>query len=242
MKRWLWFILALLISTGTYFTIRYGLRPKPIPILNPTSFENLEQVGAVIYRRLRQEILNERLILLGSSAEITGFEELWNGFLKTAVADKIKIDVFFQRENVSQPLSPAPWETILFNDSMLQSGVFFSQVKARLKAGHLVVIHGLNFEVTHLVKTSISRELDAVTQHPVLAISTWGLTLKPDEQEKLRAQCLMSIEEHVGDMTLGCVRARVAKTLLKKKRGTLPIWAVMQRHGLKEYLLFIHRD
>ena len=59
MKRWIWFLVSIFISTGVYFTLRYGLRPKPIPVLNATEFNEAQQIGAVVYKRLRQEIRGE---------------------------------------------------------------------------------------------------------------------------------------------------------------------------------------
>src|SRR5262245_22285128 len=103
MKRVLWILLALALSTGVYFTIRYGLRPKPIPILNVTEFSNGEQIGAVIYRRLRQNIRQERLVVLGSLPELAVSADVWNGFLKTAVEDKVRVDAFFQWPNLAVP-------------------------------------------------------------------------------------------------------------------------------------------
>src|SRR4051812_29027396 len=83
MSRWFWIAASVLISTLIYFTIRYGLSPKPIPVMNLTQFQNEEQIGADLYRRLRQNIRQERLLVLGSSADIPQIQSLWTGFLKT---------------------------------------------------------------------------------------------------------------------------------------------------------------
>ena len=241
MKRWLWFFSALLISTGVYFTIRYGLRPKPIPVLNPTLFENPQQIGAVIYKRLRQEILTERILLLGSDPQLLGYQEVWTGLLKTALADDVKIDVFYQRENLEAPESVGRWESIPFNLSMIGTVEFIAQVSARMNAGHLVVIHALTSEVSHLMQDSLSRGFDKAIQHPVLALSTIALTLQPGEQERLQSKCLGPASEPDGLSRMECAEARVTKTLMKKKPLPGNIWAVMERHGLKEYLVFVHR-
>src|SRR3954470_22627530 len=97
-KRWIFFLVSMIVSTGVYFTIRYGLRPKPIPVMNATSFNQPGEIGAVIYRRLRQEIRAERVLLLGSTPELSDYDEVWTGLLKTAAADNVNVPVFFQRE------------------------------------------------------------------------------------------------------------------------------------------------
>ncbi|MGZ3723411.1 MAG: hypothetical protein ACXVA9_10800 [Bdellovibrionales bacterium] len=239
MKRWIWFLVSIIISTGVYFTLRYGLRPKPIPVLNATEFSEAQQIGAVIYKRLRQEIRGERVLLLGSTPEMQEYEQVWTGLLKTAVADQVKISVLFQHEGLKIPALEGAWETIPYSDQMIQSGELLAMVKTHLQSGKLVVIHGASTEVSHLMKASLSRILDGELGRPVLALSTLSLSLKPEEQSSLQAQCMSS--ENDSQMRIECAEARVSKILTKKKPAEGKLWAVMERHGLKEYLIFIHR-
>src|SRR5579872_4491460 len=99
MKRWIWFAVSIFISTSVYFTIRYGLRPKPIPVMNASEFERPEQIGAVIYKRLYEEVGSERVLLLGSDkAIVQPSASMWTGFLLTARAAHTAVSVIFQRE------------------------------------------------------------------------------------------------------------------------------------------------
>jgi hypothetical protein len=214
----LWIVLSIVISTGAYFTIRYGLRPKAIPVMNATEFAEYQEVGAVVYRRLRQDVRNERVVLLGSSP---GQEDVWKGFLKTALADGIKIDVL---------------ET--FSDEMLRNGQLVQQIKAGLKPGHLVVVQGPTAQISHMIRDSLSRMLDETLQRPVLAISTLALTLKPEDQSALQTECVNAQKK--ANTRIECAKWRVGKILLKKKFDNGRIWAVMEQHGLKEFLIFIH--
>jgi hypothetical protein len=239
MKRWLWILAAIFISTLVYSTIRYGLRPKPIPVLNPTEFEDLQQIGAVVYKRLRQNIRPERLIVLGSSRELAGYENIWLGFLKTASADQVKIDVFFQHEGVSLPADIGGWETLPFNESMVHSGDLVKLVRDRLQVGHLVVVHGLSEEVSHLIKDSLSRQLDEVVHHPVLSLSTLPVSSKANDAEAVNPDCLNPAAAPDGLVRFECAKARVAKAMLKKRLAEDKIWGVMERHGLQEYLIFV---
>ncbi len=240
MKRWLWILAAVLISTVVYSTIRYGLRPKPIPVLNATEFENPEQIGAVIYKRLRQNIRPERLIVLGSTADLTSSPYIWLGFLKSASADQIKIDVLFQREGLSLLPGNQPWEVLPYGPAAVASGELQKQVQQHLQAGHMVVVHGLTGEVSHLMKDSLSRQLDKIVRHPVLALSTIALSLRTDDIESLQERCLKPSLDDEAVVRLECTEMRVSRTLAKKKPQPGKIWAVMERHGLEEYLVFVH--
>ena len=239
LKRWMWFLVSIFISTGVYFTLRYGLRPKPIPVLNATEFAAAPEVGAVIYKRLRQEIRGERVLLIGSTPELADYEQVWTGLLKTALADEVKISAFFQHEGLKSPEVTGGYEIVPFSDHMLQSGELLAMIKSKIQAGQLVVIHSAASEVSHLMSASLSRMLDGELGRPVLALTALGLTLKSEEQNTLQTQCIST--DNDSKTHLECAELRVGKVLAKKKMTPGKLWAVMERHGLKEYLLFIHR-
>ena len=239
MKRWLWFLVSILISTGVYFTIRYGLRPKPIPVMKPTEFANTQEIGAVVYKRLRQEIRAERVLILGSSIHLQNYAEVWTGLLKSALADQVKVPVLFQREGLESALPDGGAEVVTFNERMLHSGELLSLIKARMGSCRLIVIHSATDEVSHLIKDSLSRGLDALSQRPVISLSNLALSLRPEDIDALQAGCLNSAEDN--RLKLECAEVRVSKIMLKKKLNANLFWAVVERHGLKEYLIFIHR-
>lgn len=236
MKRWLWFLVSIVISTGVYFTIRYGLRPKPIPVMNATEFAESAQIGAVIYKRLRQEIRAEKVILLGSTPDLADYEQVWAGLLKTALADQLKIPVLFQHESLKVPAVGDAIEVIPYSNYMLQSGELVALIQKRIASGALVVVHDSTPEVSHLMKASLSRALDTAVGHPVLSLSSLGLSLKPEEVQVLGTQCLSAQP----NMRIECAEWRISKILVKKSLAPEKLWAVMERHGLKEYLVFIH--
>jgi hypothetical protein len=242
MKRILWIVLAVALSTGVYFTIRYGLRPKPIPILNPTEFSNPEQIGAVIYRGLRQNIRQERLVVLGSMPELSVSAEIWNGFLKTAAADKVNIDVFYQWPNVAVPETANKMGLISLTEADIQSGDFANQVRQKLNRGHVVIVHTLTSEASHLVKDSLARRLERMPTGPLLSLSIAPFAVTDAGVEALAEHCNLAKEQDDGDQRLECATYRVSKKFVKKKLEPFKLWAAMERHGLKEYLLFVHQS
>jgi len=235
MQRWLWFFFSILISTSVYFTIRYGLRPKPIPVINATEFEQPPQIGAVIYRGLREEVRSEHVLLLGSDMNLADSGQVWTGFLKTALADHVEIPVIFQREGVS-PIEGEGIQIVPYSEQMVTSGELIKQIKSRVQPGQLVIIHGTTDEMSHLHAESLSRTLDKELERPVLALSTVNATLTSEEQERLLKECYASHAEAAA--RIDCSQVRESRMLSKKKSGK--IWAAVERHGLKEYLVFVH--
>lgn len=239
MQRWIWIVVALGVSTSVYFTIRYGLRPKAIPVLNPTSFEKWEEIGVVMYKRLRQNIRTERVVLLGSSEDVKESDQIWLGLLRAAHADREKLVVFY-RQGTALLNADQLADSATFDEPALLDGKLVEDVRKRLKAGQLVVVRGLTREVTHLVDGSLSRQLDKAVRHPVLSISTMPLAINKTEQDNLQPQCLDASEDPTGLRRLGCAAQKVARKFAKKKLSPEKIWAVAERHGLKEYLVFVY--
>jgi hypothetical protein len=238
MSRWLWIILAVMISTGVYFTIRYGLRPKPIPVLNPTEFENLKQVGVVLYKRLHQNIRTERIVMLGSSEDVKNYEQIWLGLAESALADKEKL-VVFVREGLKASDIPGV-EVVTFTMNEVNSGTLFKNVASRVARKQLVVVHARTPEITHLIKNSMSQKLDSVVGHPVLALSSLRFAIGEADVNSLQPQCLDPTDADDG-IKLHCAAYKVARKFLKKRLEPTKIWAVAERHGLKEFLVFIHQ-
>lgn len=218
MKRILWILAAIAVSTGVYFTIRYGLRPKAIPVLNATQFSGLEEIGGVLYKRLRNDIRTERVIVLGSFSKED--DPIWKGLIQAAQADGERTIEFLERDTEG--------------DALLK-------VKESLKAGQLVIVEGSTSDVSHLVEGSLSKRLEKVVGTPVLSISTLGLVISTEDYEGIQSRCLDATEQKSGMVKLECAAQKVARKNLKKKLAPERIWAVMERHGLKEYLLFVHR-
>lgn len=222
MPRWIWITIAFCVSTSVYFTIRYGLRPKPVPVMNPTQFEGPEQIGVVVYKRLRQNVRADMLVLLGASNGAQDEDaKVWDGFEKAAAADG---------ENVF------PMKTSDYPDKES----LFKTADEALKARKLVIIRGLTPEVSHFAENSLSRQLDSQRKHPVLSISIQRLAINKADADDLQTQCL-DTESESGHRKLDCAAQKVARKYLKRKLEADKLWAVVERHGLKEYLVFIHR-
>jgi len=240
MSRWFWILLAVLISTGVYFTIRYGLRPKAVPVLNPTEFQNVKQIGVVLYKRLHQNIRAERIVVLGSSNDVKDYDQVWAGLAESALADKEKL-VFFVREGMKAQPAQEGADVVTFTEEQLRSGTLFQEMKARLQRKQLVIVHAWTPEVTHLVKDSVSQRLDRVVGHPVLSLSTLRFAVDEAAAGDLQPQCLDASPGADDQHKLSCAAYKVARKFLKKRLDTAKIWAVAERHGLKEFLVFIHQ-
>lgn len=230
-------LLALGISSGVYFSIRYGLQPKPIPQLNPTVFDNPEQVGVVTYHALRPTLRQERVLVIGSSEAIKEYDQIWSGFVKAAQADGVKVDIVFQRDGLTLPTAVQGIKTEAIHD--LASPELLDHIKGTYQRGELALIHVKNVEATHLIADTITRRLQQLPNLPVVSISMLPLAVNEEAFEQLQPHCVDPRSDVQGENRFWCSAARISLHYLRKRLPPEKWVAAIERHGLKEFLLFV---
>lgn len=242
MVRWLWVILAVCLSSSIYLVVRYGLRPKPIPVMNPTRFERLDQVGVVTYKRLRQNLRAERILLVGISPEVRMGPEIWRGFVRAAMADGQKLALYRPATGLAVEESWPNGVSIQEYDPIkVEESGFARDIQSQIHAGMLLVVLAETRETSHLVTNSISRRLESVLGRPVLSVSVLNFSVLPPPADEPSSQCLDASEDNTGQVRLACAVHRVQRKFLKRHLDPQRIWGIIERHGLKEYLLFIYQ-
>ncbi len=190
--------------------------------MHPTQFEDPEQIGIAVYKRLRQNVRADRVVVLGSSPGAEEDSQIWLGFEKAASADNESV--------VIMPLK-----------EVTDKEAFFAKIQDFVKSRKLVLITGVTPEISHLVADSWTRQIEKARKHPVLSIAVQRLAVTTPEYDDVQTQCLDATKEDNGQHKLECASQRVARKYLKRKLAPNLLWGVMERHGLKEYLLFVHR-
>lgn len=239
MPKWMWVALALGVSSGIYFSIRYGLRPKPIPLLNPSNFERPDQIGVVTYKALRPSLRQERVLVLGSTQLISGYESIWDGFVRAAVADGVKIDSVFERADLNMPEALKNSLVHSVTAVELESPAFVNDVKNAYQRGEMALIHILSLEATHLIAGTVTNRLQALPELPVVSISMLPMAVRQEDFEQLQPHCVDPRRENIGEARLWCEASRISRIYLRKHLSTDKWVAAIERHGFKEYLLFV---
>gem|GEM_PF-1350357 len=239
MPKWFWALLAFLLSTGIYFSIRFGLQPKPIPQLNPTVFDNPEQIGVVTYHVLRASLRAERVLVLGSSLAISNYQEVWDGFVKAALADGIKLDNLYQREDLVTPPTLKSEKVRSVKAADLNQKAFLDEVRAGYQRGEIELLHLLNLESTHLIPGTVTRSLQELPNLPVMSISMLPMAVRQQDLEQLQPVCVDPRIDGQPEERLGCAAARISRKYIRKRLPHDKWVAAIERYGLKEYLLFI---
>lgn len=239
MPKWFWALLAFSISIGIYFSIRFGLRPKPIPQLNPTVFDNPEQIGVVTYHVLRGPLRQERVLVLGSAPAIPNYDAIWDGFVKAALADGLKLDNLFQREGLVTPSALADKKVRTVKAADLLQKSFLSEVQAGYQHGEIELLQLMNLEATHLILGTVTRKLQELPNLPVMSVSMLPMAIRQEDLEQLQPVCVDPRADGNPEERLGCAASKISRKYIRKRLPHDKWVAAIERYGLKEYLLFV---
>jgi hypothetical protein len=240
MSRWFWILLSAALSSSIYLSIRYGLKPKPIPQINPTAFDKPEQIGATVYRRLRGQIRREGVLVLGSTPLVQSYDRIWDGFLRAAYEDRVHVEVAYQLRDLLTPPALSNLRPSELGTDEKSRTPFVQEVLGHYRRGKMVVIHTLSEDASHLVKGSISRRLSRLPNNPVVSISIVPFAVTKEGVESLQPPCQDSLSQEANNQRLACAAKRISEKFLRKHLPTDKYVAAVERHGLKEYLLFVY--
>ncbi|MBX7231205.1 MAG: hypothetical protein K1X29_03870 [Bdellovibrionales bacterium] len=236
----LWIPIVALFSFSIIFAIKWGLKPKPIPQINPTSFEELEQIGAVTYRRLSSALRQEKMLIMGSAPWIQNYEKVWNGFIAAAREDHWKIDIVFEETEARAIKSFSGLERESISMNPLNFFQMNSSLKKHLSFGHLVLVHTWFNYSAHKNPLSLTLELEKQLKRPWPAITMLGFAISEAELLHLQPPCRNEINPPVEDYS-ACAAMRFSRRQLRRRLDPNKNWAALEQHGLKDYFLYIHQ-
>lgn len=237
MQKWLWVLLALIVSSGIYFSIRYGLRPKPIPIMKPTYFGSLEEMGVVTYRRLRQQIRSEKIIILGTDFTSPENQDVWKGLIKAALDDKVRIQTVMYDEK-NPPIEYFNKFTNLEFGALSDKDFKTILLNSRRRDGLLVILT-TNHDSSHLYKGSLTKKLESSALGPIFSLSQTSLILNKEQLETLSQSCA-DLDPNDFLSRMDCIIFRFSRQHQRRKLDVEKLYGAVERYGLKEYLMFIH--
>jgi len=241
-EKWplVWVPLALILSVSIYFAIKWGLKPKPIPQINPTQFASPEEAGALLYRRFHPILRQEKMVVLGSAPWVRDYERVWNGFLAAAREDKRKIDTLYEdpalrpiKDFLGMKRQPLAWPSL--------SPELAEDLKKHLQFGRLIVIHTTFNHSSYRAEDSLTKDLEKALRRPWTALSMLTFPVNAAELENLQPPCPDEVAPTTRGDYVACTSVRISRRFMRKKLDPRLNWLASERHGLGDYFVFIHQ-
>ncbi len=211
---WLFFV-GFVFTAGALLVIFTGkVEVDPARVLNPTNFDSSRQVGAVIFRRFWQELHKERLIIIGSHPFLREYDNVWRGFISVAKENDVYFSRVFAQENLRELIAGA--EALKWEDVQI----------ALASPGYVLV---------HVIATE--EMLQQVRERTMGGFVIFQSLLPVTDAEKnvLQSECKPDVP------TLMACRALKSLNVGKKKKfDPNKLTVIIEKHGAREHLLYIH--
>jgi hypothetical protein len=214
---WIISIISVIFAIGALMRVFHGeVEIQPLKVLNPTNFTRPEEIGAVTFRRFWQELNAEKLVIVASSPFLHDYDRVWQGFIAVAKENHVEFDSIFEQEGLrklSSTSQPLNWEKVQF---------------AEINAKHVLV---------HVIATDDMWNEVAARTTGGFVIFQSVLPVTANEVEMMTASC------HAEDKKKFQLACKAMQTLTEGKRKKFDhskISAVIEKHGLREHILFIH--
>ncbi|MCM2282286.1 MAG: hypothetical protein NDI61_10625 [Bdellovibrionaceae bacterium] len=230
--------IVFILLVGIALVLRFGVGPRPIGMIKPSFFDHPQEIGAVTYRRLYDPLGRQNLVAVGVSPDIPEHRAVVEGFLLTAAAEKRPIEVVFQEEQLP-PIAVPPGTQVVtfrFND---REDVIAERIREFTSAGKRVLLYSANILTSHLVKGNTIHRFEQAWGQPVYSISMVGISVRRDHQVKLDPPCVGSERDGQGTASLGCAAMAKGRTLFRKKLDNSRLIALMDQHGVADFVLFV---
>lgn len=233
MLKWVLSLASVILLAGLVFSIKFGVAPKPIPLIKATEFENPKEIGVLVYRRLLQDIREQPIVIVGSLTSIPFYKEIWDGFLLVAQQDHRPFDKIYLSQGIAEPIRLKGMQIELWEGEGEQT----------LPHDKKIIIHGPVNWSSHFYDHSLVKRLEAERKRPILTITLNKFVVSREQLEMLQPPCPDDEDPDAPiDFTeqLNCAAERISKDHFRKKLDPDKSWMALYRFGLKDYILFVY--
>ena len=223
--KWVLVIISILIVFSVISVFKYGLAPRAVPIMRPTYFNDKQEIGGVIFRRLFQDMKKINGILVETDPTIENGERVWLGLLKVASQYGKKFDFIIQHQELKILTNQIPSVTMDFIENKKE---FHNLFLAALQSGKHILIHGpLNTELPH--SKSLKGNVFTITQQIFVT--------HPEDEKYLLEQCPNKKDRVIHK---GCQALHLSRRYYRKKLRIDRLAAALEKFKNSKFTLFIH--
>jgi hypothetical protein len=241
MKYLYWVFAGLLVVGGIYLSMSVSVAPESVSKIAFGQFTYPEDLGNEVYEKLKEEIKESPLVMLGVTPNQIEDVELWRGFLETAGKDPAtKYDVIIVEPKL-------PYVELLPSNLRIElkeeMSRFVDGVKKARTEGLRVAVVVPSIYSSQVIK---GNPVDRLKTEFGMNFTSLSVTKFPvtDEQEKV-FEPLCAVEDRQdkeGTGALGCMIRQAAKKTRKGKFAPNKFSGLMEQSSPRDYLILLNRN
>ena len=210
--------LALIVPL--FLIVKFGVNPRPKPVIKPSNFESFESIGKVLFSQLARDIENHPIVAIG----ISDLDDLKivDGFVVQSIKSKKSFDEVIVLIN-QKVLFDVPTEHMPYEDREK----VVSYLNEKLNYGQKIIVIAQNWDTPHFQKNSFVDNLEIKDE--ILSITA---TRGSMDLEELKQDC-----SGVGydNIKISCI-AYMQSTKIPKKADREKNMVSAERYGLRDYV------
>ncbi|UXR64131.1 hypothetical protein EZJ49_13775 [Bdellovibrio bacteriovorus] len=240
MKYLYWVGAVAVIALGVFFSMNFQIQEKSIPKIKFSQVDIPEKLGKGVYERLRMEIKNAPVVMLGVTPNQIEDLELWRGFMEANQEQGSKYDVI-----VVDPQLPFV-ELFASNmrlDVQNEMDRFVEGIKNAQAQGLRVAAIVPYIYSSQLVKKGPALRLKEEHGIDVTSFSVMKFPVTREQEEGFLPLCELDAgRDLAGTGHLGCMVREIARKTYRKKFEENKYSGMMEQSGGKDYIILLNRN
>ena len=226
MKNSVLVILSLLgIAVPLFFIIKFGVNPRPKPIIKPSNFDSFEKIGSVLFNQLARDIENHPIVAIGVSDPDD--LKIVDGFIVQSIKAQKSFDEVIVLIN-QKVLFDVPTEHMPYENKEK----VVSYLNEKLSYGQKIVVIARNWDTPHFQQNSFVENLEI--KDSILSITATRGSINLNE---LKQDC-SGVGYSPDNIKISCI-AYMQSTKLPKIADRNRNMISAERYGLRDYVFTV---
>lgn len=240
MKYLYWLGAAIVLALGIYLSMQVSVQQQSISKIQFSQYSNAEEFGKEAFEKLKLEVRESPVVLLGVTPNKIEDMEFWRGFLEANQEKGLKYDVI-----VVEPMLPY----VELFDSNMRIDIkeemlrFVEGIKKAREEGLRVAAIVPNIYSSQLIKKNPVSRLIEEYKLDVTSFSVTKFPVTVEQEESFDPKCVFEEGKDIaGTGGFGCMIISVAKKTYRKKFEDNKYSGLMEQVGPKDYLILLNRN
>jgi hypothetical protein len=227
--KWLFAFAFAVITTSILVILKWGIHTRPEALMDPSSFDQPEAIGAAAFRRLFPELQSAQVVVIGTPGKPDWYDKTLAGFFAEANLAEVKYHlILVEAELPAAAVVLAAKEagvlsenirSIVFN-TLGQEDIAELVRDARLKKQRVLILTA-NIYSSRLISNGPAVRFEGVLKktspESFVSISLAGLALQPSDEALIEPKCVGEAVDSTGTREFGCFLMSGSRTTYRKR-------------------------
>jgi hypothetical protein len=234
--RWLIIFFAVLVLSGLFFVIYFGLQPRPVQKIKLSRFETPTMAAKALFLRLDGEFKAATVAMIGVQKDHKEGMELVAAITSFPQDDRVHYERILWDRNLGDPWIDQPTEIFSLPENREQ---VIQLLKEDLAAHRRVLIISEPWQASQTMPQASVHQLQEGLNQPITSLSILDFPRNLEEEKNYPIKCDVGASDTTGLGTLGCLVRIKSKMNYRKRYPSGSLVGTVDMVGLTDYLILL---